>query len=56
VEAQNQALNNWFKEVIRSMEVVEVIRKRMYISDFPFLIDLSSIITQSIKEDLILHG
>jgi len=52
VEAQNQALNNWFKDVIRSVEVVEVRMKRMYISDSSFFLDLSSLITQSIKEDL----
>jgi hypothetical protein len=52
VEAQNQELNNWFKDVIRSMEVVEVRRKKMYILDSPFFLDLSSLITHSIKEDL----
>jgi hypothetical protein len=35
------------------MEVVEVIRKRLYISDSPFFLDLSSLITQSVKEDLV---
>jgi DNA repair exonuclease SbcCD ATPase subunit len=52
VEAQNQALNNWFKEVIKSMEVVEVRRNRLYILDSPFFLDLSSLITSSVKEDL----
>lgn len=52
VEAQNQSLNNWFKEVVRSMEVVEVRRNILYISDSPLFLDLSSIITHSIKEDL----
>jgi len=31
---------------------MEVRRNRLYISDSPFFLDLSSIITQSIKEDL----
>jgi DNA-binding transcriptional regulator GbsR (MarR family) len=34
------------------MEVVEVRRKRLYISYSPFFQDLSSLITQSVKEDL----
>jgi len=34
------------------MEAMEVRRNRLYISDSPFFLDLSSIITQSIKEDL----
>jgi hypothetical protein len=51
VEAQNQAFNNWFKEVIKSREVVEVRRNKSYISYFPFFLDLSSIITSSVKEE-----
>jgi len=32
VEAHNQSLNKWFKDVINSMEAVQVNRNRMYIS------------------------
>jgi len=52
VEAQNQALNNWFQEVIKSMKSVEVNRNKMYISNSPFYLDLSTLIFQSVKEDL----
>lgn len=52
IEAQNQSLNNWFKEVIKSMEAVEVRRNIFYISDSPFFLDASSIITSTIKVDL----
>jgi len=52
IEAQNQSLNNWFKEVIKSMQEVEVRRIKVYISDSPFFLDLSLIITSSVKENL----
>jgi len=52
VEAQNQPLKNWFKEVITNMEAVEVRMNRLYISDSPFFLDLSSIITSSVKENM----
>jgi len=52
IEALNQSLNNLFKEVVNIMEVVEVRRNILYISDSPFFLDASSIITSSIKEDL----
>jgi len=44
IEAQNQSINKWFKEVIKSMEEVEIRRNKFYISDSPFLLDVSSII------------
>jgi len=35
IEAQNQSLNKWFREVIRSMESVEVRRNKLFISESP---------------------
>jgi len=52
IEAQNQSLYNWFKEVVSCMEAMEVRKERLYILDSPFFLDASSIITSSIKEDL----
>lgn len=52
IKAQNQSLSKWFKEVIKSMEAVQVSRNILYISDSPFFLDASSIITSSVREDL----
>jgi len=52
IKAQNHSLNNWFKEVVKSMEAVKVRRNKLYISDYPFFLDASSIITSAIKEYL----
>jgi len=52
VETQNQSLNIWFKEVIRSMEEVEIRRHELYLSNSPFFLDSSSLITSTVKEDL----
>jgi len=58
LEAHNQALNtlkNWFKEVVSSMEEVEVTRnqekRKLYISDTHIYLDASSIITASVHSD-----
>jgi len=55
LEAHNQSMNNlknWFKEVVTSMEEVEVNRNqeknKLYISDTPFNLDASSIIAASV--------
>jgi len=54
-EAQDQTLNNWFKDVVNNMKEVEATknqaRSRLYISDSPFFLDASSIITASVHED-----
>jgi len=52
VEARDEALNNWFREVIKSMESVEVKRNKIYLSDSPFYLDLSTIVSRTIKEGL----
>jgi len=56
LEAQDQTLNNWFKDVVNSMKEVEAsrsqARSRLYISDSPFYFDGSSIITASVHENL----
>lgn len=59
LEAHHQSintLNNWFKEVVNSMKEVEdnrnQARSKLYISDFSFYLDASSIITTSVHEDL----
>ena len=58
-EAQDQTLNNWFKDVVNNMKEVEATknqaRSRLYISDSPFFLDASSIITASVHEDLNLN-
>jgi len=58
-EAHNQTLYNWFEDVARSMEEVELntnlVKSRLYISDIPVYMDASSIITSSVQsEDRIL--
>jgi len=62
VEAHHQStntLNNWFKEVVNNMKEVEAnrnqARSKQYISDSPFYLDASSIITASDHEDLCLN-
>jgi len=52
VDAQNQSLNNWFQELIKTMEEVEIRRHKLYLSNYPFFLDASSLITFAIKEDL----
>jgi len=52
IEAQNQALNIWLKEVIRSMEYMEVKRNKMYISDASFYLVVSTMMSHSVKEGL----
>jgi len=56
LKAQNQFLNNWFKDVVKSMKEVEVntsqAKNILYISDTPFFMDASSIITSGVKENL----
>ena len=58
LEAQDQTLNNWFKDVVNSMKEVEANRNQakniLYISNTPFFLDASSIITASIHKDLCL--
>ena len=58
LEAQDQTLNNWFKDVVNNMKEVEANRNQakniLYISDTPLFLDASSIITASIYEDLCL--
>jgi len=58
LEAHNQPLNNlkdWFKEVVKSMEEVNVNRNqkmsKLYISDTPFYLDASSIISSSVQSE-----
>jgi len=54
IEAHNQSLNNWFKEVVNSMKEVEVNKvktNRLYISDTPFFLDASTIITSGVQEN-----
>lgn len=52
-------LNNWFKDVVISMKEVEAnrnqARSKLYITDSPFSLDSSSIITASVHEDLSLN-
>jgi len=62
LEAHNQSINtfnNWFKDVVNSMKEVEAnrnqARSKLYISDSPFYLDASSIITASVHEDLSLN-
>ena len=57
--AHNQSvsnLNNWFNDVVKSMKEVEVNRNheksRLYISDTPFFLDASSIITSGVQKNL----
>jgi len=59
LEAHNQSiniLNNWFKDVVSSMQEVEINKyqekKRFYISYTPFFLDASSIITSGVQENL----
>jgi len=52
VQAHDQALKNLFKEVIKSMEVVEVKRNRKLISDFPHYVYLSKMIPEAVRSGL----
>jgi len=54
IEAQNQSLNNWFKEVVNNIKEVEVnkVNSKLYISDSPFFLDALAIITSSVQENL----
>ena len=52
IEAQNESLNNWFREVIKNMETVEINRNILYLSNYPVCLDASSLFTSSIKENM----
>ena len=54
VEAQEQSINNWFQEVLRSMKELEVNKEitKLYISDSPFFMDTSAIISTGVEDDL----
>jgi hypothetical protein len=52
VEAQNQALTKWFKEVIKSMEAVEIKRNEKFITNIPFYVDLSRMIPETVRSGL----
>jgi len=52
-------LNNWFKEVVNNMKEVEVNKDqekhKLYLSYSPFYLDVSSIITATVQQDLSLN-
>jgi len=54
-EAHNQTLHNWFKDVAKSVEEVELnrnpIKNRLYISDTSVYMDASSIITSNVQSE-----
>ena len=54
VEAQDQTVNNWFQEVVRNLKEVEVSKDKtkLYISDSPFFMDTSAIISIVVQDDL----
>jgi len=54
IEAMNQSLNNWSKEVVNNMKEVEVNKDNstLYISDSPFFLDASVIITSGVQDNL----
>jgi len=58
-EVEINTPNTWFKNVISSMKEVEINREqekhKLFISDSPFYLDASSIITANVHEDLSLN-
>jgi len=52
IQAQNQALKDWFAEVIKSMEAVEVKRSVKLISDSPHYACLSKMIHEAVRSSL----
>jgi len=54
LEAQEQSINHWFQEVLRSMKELEVNKEniKLYISYSPFFVNTSAIISTDVEDDL----